>query len=221
MAPRRSSPAPATRISTSSWPAPATARGSQRLPGRIHVPGVSTGAPLAKMGLHGSWTAELVFDGVRVPVTNRLGDEGVGFTVAMSALDSGRVGISAQAVGIAQGALDAAVGASRRHRDAGWRSTRRRSRTWRRVPPRRGSHATRCRARRRGTARHARGVDCKALLDRHVRRRCAGGRRSVRPGSAADEHPAAMRFRDAKGCQIYEGTNQIQRVVIARHVFRG
>src|SRR5580704_19689713 len=83
-------------------------------------PGVSAGTPLAKMGLHGSWTGELILDGVRVPAINRLGDEGVGFTVAMSALDSGRVGISAQAVGIAQGALDAAVAASRRRSDSGW-----------------------------------------------------------------------------------------------------
>jgi len=83
------------------------------------LPGVGTGAPLAKMGLHGSWTGELVLDAVRVPAENRLGDEGAGFTVAMSALDSGRVGISAQAVGIAQGALDAALESARRRRDAG------------------------------------------------------------------------------------------------------
>jgi alkylation response protein AidB-like acyl-CoA dehydrogenase len=82
-------------------------------------PGVTAGRPLEKMGLHGSWTAELVFDGVRVPVANRLGDEGIGFTVAMSALDSGRVGISAQAVGISQGSLDAAIACSRTRGNAG------------------------------------------------------------------------------------------------------
>ena len=99
-------------------------------------PGVSAGTPLAKMGLHGSWTGELVLDGVRVPAANRLGDEGVGFTVAMSALDSGRVGISAQAVGIAQGALDAAVDvvAPPPRRGSGGRR-RRRWPTWRCAPP--------------------------------------------------------------------------------------
>ena len=89
-----------------------------------------------KMGLHGSWTAELVLDGVRVPAANRLGDEGVGFTVAMSALDSGRVGISAQAVGIAQGALDAAVAAvAPRRGTRTWMSTSLRWQTWRFAPP--------------------------------------------------------------------------------------
>src|SRR5205807_1653880 len=68
---------------------------------------------------HGSWTGELVLDNVSVPAANRLGDEGQGFRVAMGALDSGRVGISAQAVGIAQGAIDAAVAAAREHYRAG------------------------------------------------------------------------------------------------------
>ncbi len=75
-------------------------------------------------------------DGVRVPAQNRLGEEGAGFEVAMAALDSGRVGISAQAVGIAQGALDAAVAASARGaaRRGQERRRDRRWRTWRRAP---------------------------------------------------------------------------------------
>ena len=147
------------------------------------TPGVSTSAPLAKMGLHGSWTGELVLDGVRVPAANRLGDEGVGFTVAMSALDSGRVGISAQAVGIAQGALDAAVGASRWRRDAGLEfdataiaDMEVRTAASRQLDSlRRG--AGRCRA-----SRHTRCGNREAVFHRHVRRGRARGRRAVRPG---------------------------------------
>ena len=83
---------------------------------RRDEPGLRAGAPLHKMGLAGSWTAELVLDGVSVDAADRLGEEGMGFRVAMAALDSGRVGISAQAVGIAQGCIDDVVRRSPRHR---------------------------------------------------------------------------------------------------------
>jgi acyl-CoA dehydrogenase len=182
-------------------------------------PGVSAGVPLAKMGLHGSWTAELVLDGARVPAANRLGDDGVGFTVAMSALDSGRVGISAQAVGIAQGSLDAALDASRRRRDAGSEvdgtaladmevrtATARQLTRYAAALVDAGERVTRDAAIAKLYATDA----CVAVAQSAVDL-CA-------PESGADDHPAAVRLRDAKACQIYEGTNQIQRVVIARHL---
>jgi alkylation response protein AidB-like acyl-CoA dehydrogenase len=182
---------------------------------------VSAGAPLAKMGLHGSWTAELVLDGVHVPAANRLGDEGVGFTVAMSALDSGRVGISAQAVGIAQGALDVAVESSRRRRDAGLEVD----------GPALADMEVRTAAARQLTRYAAALVDAgqRVTFDAAIAKlfstdTCVAVAQSAvdlcAPESGADDHPAAVRFRDAKACQIYEGTNQIQRVVIARHLLR-
>ncbi len=183
--------------------------------------GVSAGTPLEKMGLHGSWTAELVLDGVRVPDANRLGDEGGGMTVAMSALDSGRVGISAQAVGIAQGAIDATL----QH----WR---------RRAVPSDGidlstladmeAHTTAARQ----LTRHAAALldaGARVTLDASIAKlyatdTCVAVAQAAvdlcAPESNAEDHPAAVRFRDAKACQIYEGTNQIQRVVIARHLLR-
>jgi hypothetical protein len=185
-------------------------------------PGVSAGTPLNKMGLHGSWTGELILNGVRVPASNRLGDEGVGFTVAMSALDSGRVGISAQAVGIAQGALDAALAASRRRRDAGIDID----------TTALADMETRTAASRQ-LARHAAAlVDAgqRVTLDAAIAKlystdSCVAVAQFAvdicAPESAAEDHPAAVRFRDAKACQIYEGTNQIQRVVIARHLLHG
>jgi hypothetical protein len=184
-------------------------------------PGVSAGAPLAKMGLHGSWTGELVLDGVRVPEANRLGDEGVGFTVAMSALDSGRVGISAQAVGIAQGALDAALDSARHRRDAGQDVD----------AVAIADMEVRTAAARRLTRYAAALVDAgrPVTLDAAIAKlystdACVAVAQSgvdlCAPESGADDHPAAIRFRDAKACQIYEGTNQIQRVVIARHLLR-
>ena len=73
------------------------------------MPGFTMGKPENKMGLRASSTCELVFDNVRVPVENRLGAEGKGFKIAMATLDGGRIGVGAQAVGIAQGAIDEAV----------------------------------------------------------------------------------------------------------------
>jgi acyl-CoA dehydrogenase len=184
-------------------------------------PGVSAGTPQGKMGLRGSWTAELVLDSVRVPVANRLGDEGSGFTVAMSALDSGRVGISAQAVGIAQGALDAAVACSRSRHDAGVAVD----------ATALADMEVRTVASRQLTRHAAALVDAgeRVTLDASIAKlystdTCVAVAQSAvdlcAPESGADDHPAAIRFRDAKACQIYDGTNQIQRVVIARHVFR-
>jgi acyl-CoA dehydrogenase len=183
------------------------------------LPGVTAGTPLAKMGLLGSWTAELVLDNVRVPAANRLGDEGTGFTVAMSALDSGRVGISAQAVGIAQGALDAAIESSLRRRDARLEVDAEAL----------ADMEVRTVAARQLTRYAAALVDAgrRVTLDAAIAKlystdTCVAVAQSAvdlcAPESGVDDHPAAVRFRDAKACQIYEGTNQIQRVVIARHL---
>lgn len=73
------------------------------------TPGFSVGLPEKKMGIHGSSTCELVFTDCRIPKENLLGKEGRGFSIAMGTLDGGRIGIAAQALGIAQGALDVAV----------------------------------------------------------------------------------------------------------------
>ncbi|HDH09812.1 MAG TPA: acyl-CoA dehydrogenase, partial [Chloroflexi bacterium] len=73
------------------------------------TPGFSTGKEENKMGIRATNTCELIFQDCRVPVANRLGDEGQGFKIALSALDAGRIGIGAQAVGIAQAAYEAAL----------------------------------------------------------------------------------------------------------------
>jgi len=183
--------------------------------------GVRSGAPLRKMGLHGSWTGELILDSVHVPEANRLGAEGTGFKVALAALDSGRVGISAQAVGIAQGALDAAV--ARARRDGG-----------------RGADIDEM-----SLADMEAHTVAARIMTRHVAAMVDAGERVTRdaavaklyatdtcvevaqkavelcaPESGVADHPAAVRLCDAKACQIYEGTNQIQRVVIARDLLK-
>ncbi len=181
-------------------------------------PGVQCGEPLHKMGLAGSWTGELVLDGVRVRTEDRLGREGMGFRVAMAALDSGRVGISAQAVGLAQGCLDDIVRASR----AGERGT---------DDALLADLEARTSAARLLTAHAARLADlhepmttAASIAKLYASDTCVAAAIAAvdlcAPDSVRDDHPAAIRLRDAKASQIYEGTNQVQRMVIARALLR-
>ncbi|HEY2596472.1 MAG TPA: acyl-CoA dehydrogenase family protein, partial [Chloroflexota bacterium] len=182
-------------------------------------PGLRAGKPLHKMGLAGSWTGELVLDGVRVDAADRLGEEGMGFVVAMAALDSGRVGISAQAVGLAQGCLDDVV-ATARSRAVDVDETLLAD-----------IHA-RTVASRLLTARAAQLADLREPMTRaaaiaklYATDTCVAAAVAAvdlcAPDSASDDHPSAIRLRDAKASQIYEGTNQVQRMVIARAVLGG
>ena len=181
---------------------------------KAETPGVSAGPPLRKMGLRGSRTGDLILDGALVPAGYRLGAEGAGFAIAMSTLDSGRVGIAAQAVGIAQGALDCAVGHVRGHRWGGDETA---------IADMRASVAAAAAltleaARLLDAGEPATGAasvaklvatdSCMAVADAAVDL-CS-------PESVDEGHPATIRWRDAKALQIYEGTNQIQRRVIAR-----
>lgn len=180
------------------------------------TPGFAVGRKEKKMGLRGSNTCELALEEARVPVANRLGAEGQGFRIAKSALNGGRIGIGAQALGIARAAL------------ALWEGE---------LPlvPR----ARRARAEAE-LAEMAAGVEAAALLVYRAAewlqlgRPCAkeasmakmfASDAAVRvtarvlqwcgPGGLTEDHPAERLFRDAKVTQIYEGTNEIHRIVIA------
>lgn len=181
-------------------------------------PGLRCGEPLHKMGLAGSCTAELFLDGVPVPASNRLGEEGEGFGIAMATLDSGRVGISAQAVGIAQGCIDAILAC------AGAADTLVDETLLADI------HA-RTAASRLLTAAAARLADAGISMTReaaiaklYATDTCVAAAHAATelcaPDSARADHPAAVRLRDAKASQIYEGTNQVQRMVIARALLR-
>ena len=213
----------------------AGARGISAFVVEASRPGVRPGRPLHKLGLRGSWTAELHLDGVEVPESNLLAAEGQGFRVAMTALDSGRVGISAQAVGIAQGALDAAIVHLRTQGATAPAAP----------PPLFEVDALAAPAWMARLADMAAAVESARALTLHAAAVCDAGEPVTRdaavaklvatdaavavahsavelcaPASSAEHHPASLRLRDAKACQIYEGTNQIQRVVIARELLR-
>jgi alkylation response protein AidB-like acyl-CoA dehydrogenase len=183
------------------------------------TPGVRVGQVFTKMGLNGSPTGELVLEDAVVPATNRLAAEGQGFTVAMRALDSGRIGISGQALGIAGAAVEEAraVLASRPRQQgddfaladmatrvesarllayqAAWLCSRRRPFT--RVASMAKLHCT-------DTAMQV-ALDALQLA----------GEEGAISGSPFERH-----VRDAKALQIYEGSNQVQRVVISRDLLK-
>ncbi len=189
--------------------------------------GFEFGKPEEKMGWHASPMRELLFDDCRVPVENLVGEEGQGFTIALSALDGGRLGMAACAVGLAQAALDASVAFARE-----------RSQFGRPVIAFQGLQflladmATQIEAARRLYREAARARDDGAgspvscsmakLFATDVAMRVATDAVQAHGGYGyMREYPVERYMRDAKGLQIVEGTNQIQRVIIGRHLSGG
>lgn len=188
------------------------------------MPGLSFGQPMHKMGINGSATTEVYFEDVRVPVENRLGEEGMGFKITMDTLDGGRIGIAAQAVGIAQSALDDAVAYIQQRKQFGKRIAE-----FQAIQFMVADMATHIEAARLLTLQAA------ALRDKGIPCARESSMAKLYAGDAAvkvatdalqlfggygymKEYPAERHLRDAKICQIYEGTQQIQRMVIARSI---
>lgn len=190
------------------------------------TPGLRFGEPMHKMGLHGSATGELVLDDVCVPDQNLLGGEGQGFRVAMKALDSGRIGISAQAIGLARGALDLAVDYVKERKQFGQSLSR-----FEGIQFMVADMATQVEAARLLTWEAAAACDrgvpftqlasMAKLFSTDMAMRVTTDAVQLFGGYGyITEFPVERFMRDAKATQIYEGTNQIQRVVIARELLR-
>jgi len=186
--------------------------------------GLSGAAPEKKMGMKGSPTAQVHFDGVRVPDGRRIGEEGQGFAIALSALDSGRLGIAACAIGLAQAALDEAVAYASGRQQFGRpisdfqglrfmladMATQIEAGRALYLAAARLRDAGRPFAKQAAMAKlHCTDTAMKATIDAV---QILGGY-----GYTAD-FPVERYMREAKVLQIVEGTNQIQRMVIARHL---
>jgi alkylation response protein AidB-like acyl-CoA dehydrogenase len=186
--------------------------------------GLSGAVPERKMGMKGSPTAQVHLDDVRVPDERRLGEEGQGFAIALSALDSGRLGIAACAIGLAQAALDEAVGYATGRRQFGHpiadfqglrfmiadMATQIEAGRALYLAAARLRDAGRPFAKQAAMAKlHCTDTAMKVTTDAV---QILGGY-----GYTAD-FPVERYMREAKVLQIVEGTNQIQRMVIARHV---
>ncbi|MEV7503567.1 acyl-CoA dehydrogenase family protein [Streptomyces sp. NPDC093018] len=188
------------------------------------APGLSAAAPEKKMGMKGSPTAQVHFDGVRVADDRRIGEEGQGFGIALSALDSGRLGIAACAIGVAQAALDEAVGYATGRRQFGHPIA-----DFQGLRFMIADMATQIEAGRALYLAAARLRDAGKPFAKQAamaKLHCTDTAMKVTTdavqilggyGYTAD-FPAERYMREAKVLQIVEGTNQIQRMVIARHV---
>ena len=188
--------------------------------------GMSFGAPEKKMGLHSDVTTQVVFEGARVPAAQRIGDEGAGMKVALSALDAGRLGIAAVATGIGQAALASAVAWAGERKQFGQTIGSFQGLQFLladmavAVETARSSylHAARLKDAGRPFSRQA-SIAKITATDAAMRVTTDAIQVLGGYGYTAD-YPVERYFRDAKVTQIFEGTNQIQRMVVGRDLLR-
>ncbi len=193
------------------------------------TPGFEVARLEPKLGIAGSTTGELTFDGCRVPADNRLGEEGTGFKLAMRILDRSRPGVAAQGLGIAQGATDYALEYARSRETMGQPIAHHQL-----IAAKLADMETRCEGARGLLYRFGRMVD-EAAPDEELTKASAMAKLACTDAAMwvtteavqilggygyIKEYPVERFMRDAKITQIYEGTNEIQRLVIAREMLR-
>jgi alkylation response protein AidB-like acyl-CoA dehydrogenase len=186
-------------------------------------PGFSVGKLEHKLGIRGSPTGQPVFEEVRVPTENVVGDVGGGFTVAMATLDRSRLGVAAQALGIAQGATDYAVAYARERKQFGQPIN-----SFQAIQFKLADMETQCAAARellyQACCKVDRGDPDLGKYSAMAKLFCSDTAMSVTVEAVqvlggygyVREYPVERMLRDAKITQIYEGTNEIQRLVISR-----
>ncbi len=191
------------------------------------APGFSVGRIEPKMGIKGSTTGEVFFDDCRVPADNLLGEEGEGFRIAMRILDRSRPGIAAQGLGLAQGATDYALEYARSRETMGKPIAQHQL-----IAATLADMETKCEAARGLLYKVGQMIDADhpeltkysamaKLLCTDVAMEVTTDAVQVLGGYGyMQEYPVERMMRDAKITQIYEGTNQIQRLVIAREMLR-
>ena len=188
------------------------------------TPGLSVSKTEDKLGIRASDTAELVFDGVRVSADHRIGEEGQGFRLALATLDGGRIGIAAQAVGIAAGAYERSVRYARERKAFGVPIAQHQMVQWMIADMATAIDGARLLTLRAATLKDAgkrftKEASMAKLFAAETAMRVATDAVQVHGGYGYIREAEVERyFRDAKITQIYEGTSQIQKLVIAREV---
>ncbi|GAA1381660.1 MULTISPECIES: acyl-CoA dehydrogenase [Peribacillus] len=188
------------------------------------TPGLIIGKDERKMGLHGSSTVQVTFEDMKVPTANLLGKEGEGFKIAMANLDAGRIGIAAQALGIAEGAMEHAVQYAKSREQFGKPIAEQQGIGFKLAEMATSIEASRLLVYRAAYLR-SQGLNCgkEAAMAKLFASRTAvevaieavqvfGGY-----GYTTD-YPVERYFRDAKVTEIYEGTSEIQRMVISKNL---
>jgi alkylation response protein AidB-like acyl-CoA dehydrogenase len=190
------------------------------------TPGVVAGAPEKKMGVRSSVTSSLRFDGARIDLDRRLGAEGQGFAIAMSALDAGRLGIAACAVGLAQAALDVAAEYARTRRAFGSLISDFQGVSFpladaaARITAARQLYLYAARRKDQGLSFSTEAAMAKLVATDMAMAVTTDMVQVLGGAGYVEDYPVERYMREAKLLQIVEGTNQIQRLVIARSLNR-
>jgi alkylation response protein AidB-like acyl-CoA dehydrogenase len=189
--------------------------------------GFTFGAPEKKLGIKGSPTRELYFDDVRLPANRIIGEPGTGFKTALATLDHTRVTIAAQALGIAQGALDYAIGYAKERKQFGKAIAEFQGLQFMLADMAMQIEAARSLTYRAAAASERSDADL-TLISAAAKCYASDIAMAVTTDAVqvlggygyTKDYPVERMMRDAKITQIYEGTNQIQRMVIARNLLR-
>ena len=190
------------------------------------TPGLSADSPENKMGLTGSTTATMLFDGVRIPVERRLGEEGEGLRIALAGLDAGRLGIAAVATGLAQGAVDQAVAYAKERETFGERIIDHQGLAFLLADMEAAVQAARAvtlhaaRLKDRGLSYSREASVAKLVATDNAMKVTTDAVQVFGGYGYTKDFPVERYMREAKVMQIFEGTNQIQRMVIGRSLDR-
>lgn len=205
-------------------------RGIRALLVEKDTPGFSVGTEEEKLGIRASSTCELMFEDCRVPVTNRLGEEGQGFKIAMTDLDAGRISVAAQALGIAEAAYQAALEYAKVRVQFGQLIAKFQGIQWMLA-----DMATRIEASRLLVCNAALAKDRTEETDARYSKEAAMAKLYASETASwvtdlaiqihggygyVKEYAVERGYRDARITRIYEGTNEMQRLVIARSILR-
>jgi alkylation response protein AidB-like acyl-CoA dehydrogenase len=188
--------------------------------------GLTIGPLEDKMGLCASDTTDLIFEDCRIPAENRLGNEGDGFLIAMTGLDGGRIGIAAQSVGVAQAALDASVLYAQEREQFGQSISKFQGLRWIIADMATEIEAARLMAfaaaemKDQGENYTLQASKAKLFASEMVNRITAKAIQIHGGYGFIKEYPVERFYRDARVFTIYEGTSEIQRVVISNHIFK-
>jgi alkylation response protein AidB-like acyl-CoA dehydrogenase len=186
--------------------------------------GLTVAGEAEKLGLHSSSTVDLSLDGVRVEADRVLGEEGRGFPIALGTLDGGRIGIAAQAVGIAQAAYDVAREYAREREQFGRPIADFQAIQWKLADMATEVDAARLLVwkaawlRDRGEPHGEAGAKAKLFASSVARRQTSEAIEVLGGYGYTTDFPVERYYRDAKVTEIYEGTSEIQRIVIARSI---
>lgn len=188
------------------------------------TPGFIVGKDEQKMGLHGSRTVEISFDNMAVPIENRLGEEGEGFKIAMANLDVGRIGIAAQSLGIAEAALDAAVQYANERQQFCKPISHNQGIAFKLADMATAVEASKLLVYRAADLR-SKGLPCgkeasmaKLFASKTAMEVAIDAVQVFGGYGYTKDYPVERYFRDAKITEIYEGTSEIQRIVISKHL---